>query len=208
VDAENSAAQVVATHRRHRGAPTSTSPEEFFRKHYRELIRTTMLFGADEEQAKDAVSSALVDLVGSWNRVDAPADDPLKIDDPLKWAYRAATRHFLKEKQRGLGRIRTRLVEKCVGTGEGDDGQLAVWEDEHWVAQVLSSLPPKQAETMAFVIKGFTPSEIAELLGRTPEAVRQNLLEARRRLRQSIRDEQTSVQQPGSSGSSFKRKAQ
>jgi DNA-directed RNA polymerase specialized sigma24 family protein len=53
---------------------------------------------------------------------------------------------------------------------------------------MFASLPPKQAETMAFVIKGFTPIEIAELLGRTPEAVRQNLLEARKRLRQAIRD--------------------
>jgi DNA-directed RNA polymerase specialized sigma24 family protein len=59
---------------------------------------------------------------------------------------------------------------------------------------------------MKLVIRGFKPTEIAELLGRTPGAVRQNLLEARRQLRQAIQQERASDQQPGSSAGSTARK--
>jgi RNA polymerase sigma-70 factor (ECF subfamily) len=151
--------------------------EDFFRRHYRDLIKITMFVGANEEQAKDAVAGALVAVVRSWDR----------IDDPLRWATRAAINHFYKEKTRGPERLRSRLMEKGAGTAEGaDDHQMSVWEDRQWVNQMLASLTPKQAAVMTLLIQGFTPTEIADLLGRTPEAVRQNLLQARRRLQKAV----------------------
>jgi RNA polymerase sigma-70 factor (ECF subfamily) len=61
-----------------------------------------------------------------------------------------------------------------------------LWEDGQWVIQLLESLPPKQAEVMVLVVDGLAPVDIAGLLGRTPEAVRQNLMEARKRLKRAL----------------------
>jgi RNA polymerase sigma factor (sigma-70 family) len=167
-------------------ASSPAGPEQFFREHYRDLIKITMYAGANQEQAMEAASAAVEEMLRpdrnspghrTWDR----------LQDPLKWGFRAAINHYLKEKTRGLDTRRLRLAEVGAGTAEGsDDAQLTVWEDVQWVEQMLASLPPKQAEAMRLVTKGFTPNEIAELLGRTPEAVRQNLVEARRRLKKEI----------------------
>ena len=77
----------------------------------------------------------------------------------------AAINHYLKEKERGPDRVRTRLVARGAGTPEGDeDSQLTVWEDEQWVAQMLASLTPRQAQVMELAIDGVGASEIAKLL--------------------------------------------
>lgn len=96
----------------------------------RDLVRYTMYVVAAEEQAKDAVASALADLLRNWNRVGNPhVEKP--IVDPFNWARRAAISNLLKEKERGLGRIRTQLVEKRAGIAEGEaDAQLTVWENQ------------------------------------------------------------------------------
>jgi DNA-directed RNA polymerase specialized sigma24 family protein len=47
---------------------------------------------------------------------------------------------------------------------------------------------------MALVVDGLEPSEIASLLGRSPDAVRQNLREARTRLRQALEEDQVTHQ--------------
>jgi RNA polymerase sigma factor (sigma-70 family) len=162
---------------------------QFCREHYRRLVRTTMYAGATKEEAMEAVSGALEDLVRAWDRVDFP----------LTWSSRAALNHFRREKNK-VHRLRRRLLENGAGTPDGaDDPQLTLWEDQQWVIQMLDSLPPKQREVMALVIANFEPAEIARLLGRTPGAVRQSLLEARRRLKPAIAQERASEQQPGSS---------
>ena len=48
--------------------------------------------------------------------------------------------------------------------------------------QLLESLPPAQREVLACMIDMLTPQEIAQLLGKTEAAVRQNLCAARKSL--------------------------
>jgi RNA polymerase sigma factor (sigma-70 family) len=187
VDADNAAPAVAAQF---------ASPEEFFRTHYRDLIKSTMIFGADVEQAREAVARTILDVVKAWDR----------LDKPLQWASRAAIHHYLKEKERDLHARRKRLAEKGAGTPEGDnDPQLTIWEDEQWVSQMLALLTPKQAQVMSLVMEGLTPSEISQQLGRTPGAVRQSLLEARKRLRLAIQQERASDQGLGSAESSSRK---
>jgi DNA-directed RNA polymerase specialized sigma24 family protein len=50
------------------------------------------------------------------------------------------------------------------------------------VTQLLKSLPSAQREVVACMIDEFTRQEIAQLLGQTEAAVRQNLCAARARL--------------------------
>jgi DNA-directed RNA polymerase specialized sigma24 family protein len=50
------------------------------------------------------------------------------------------------------------------------------------VRLLLKSLPPAQREVLACMVDTFTRQEIAQLLGKTEVAVRQNLCAARKRL--------------------------
>ena len=98
--------------------------------------------------------------------------------------------------------------ERGAGTAEGrHDRELNLWEDREWVVQLLKTLPSKQAEVMAMVVDDFTPSEIAELLGRSPEAVRQSLREARQRLKRALQQERAGEQQFGRAASSSRKGA-
>jgi DNA-directed RNA polymerase specialized sigma24 family protein len=58
-----------------------------------------------------------------------------------------------------------------------------------------------QRTVMALVIDGFEPTEIAERLGKTPEAVRQSLRAARTRLQHHLQEQQASqgAERPASS---------
>jgi RNA polymerase sigma factor (sigma-70 family) len=196
VDADSSVAPAVGDRRPYGNASRPAGAEEFMRTYYRDLIANTMYFGADIEQAKEAVARALVDVVRDWKR----------IRDPLSWARTAAINHYLKEKTRGLERIRNRLVERGAGNPQGDDrSQLTIWEDEQWVMQKLGLLSPKQAEVMSLVLEGFAPTQIAELLGRNPDAVRQNLRKARKRLKKAMQQERAYDRKPGNGRSSSRK---
>jgi RNA polymerase sigma factor (sigma-70 family) len=151
--------------------------EEFYRSEYRTLVKTAILAGARTQDAEDAAGAAMADILQRWEQ----------ISNPLAYGRVATLSNFIKDKERGLRRIRQRMVER------GDVMQeiteitgITVWEDREWVNHLLESLPPAQREVMDFIVDGFRPADIARLLGRTPEAVRQNLLQARKRLRQEF----------------------
>lgn len=145
----------------------------FFRAEYRPLLVTVMSVGATLVEADEAAASAMEEVLRRWNQIDAP----------LAYAKRAALSHFFKEKERGLDRVRQRLKDGAEARRGGvDDAGLTVWEDRQWVMQILSSVPSAQREVLALVVDGFTPAEIARRLGKTADAVRQNLHAARARL--------------------------
>jgi RNA polymerase sigma factor (sigma-70 family) len=196
--------QVVAAPQPHRSASPPIGVEKFFREHYRDLVATAMYVGATKEQAEDAATAAVEEMLRP--DPDSPGHRAWdRIDDPLRWARKAVISHFLKEKTRGPGRIRDRLVEKGAVTAEGSD-ELSLWEDSHWVTQMLESLTRKQREVMTLVINGFSPTQIADLLGRSREAVWQNLLGARTRLQRELQQEPGGAQQPSDNVSPTRRR--
>lgn len=146
---------------------------DFFQKAYRAVMQTVLYAGATYHEAEEAAAAGLEEVFRRWDQVRSP----------LAYARRAALTSFLKEKERGPGRVRHRMAGHVEARQEGaQDAGLTIWEDRQWVRQVLSSLPPAQREVMAFITDGFTPAEIATMLGKTPQAVRQNLHAARTRL--------------------------
>src|SRR5690348_4971450 len=158
----------------------------FFRVHYRTLVRVAMYAGADLDEAKDAASDAMVEICQRW----------FSLSQPLGYARRAVISHFLKARQRGLERVRLRQVQRAAGTPIAeDDPRLSAWEDQQWVAQLLEVLSPHQRQTMAYLLDGYSTVEIAQLLGSSPDAVRQRLLQARKRLRQALQQELQQEQQ-------------
>jgi RNA polymerase sigma factor (sigma-70 family) len=148
--------------------------EEFFRKSFRELVATAMIAGAKLEEAEDAAAKTLAEMLLIW---PVPGY-------PLAYARRAVVNNFIKDKTRGNRRVARRLIDRGhVPHQEGaEDGQLTAWEDDQWVGDILSVLPPEQRKVMDCIVRGFDRDEIAEKLGKTKEAVRRNLCDARRRL--------------------------
>jgi RNA polymerase sigma-70 factor (ECF subfamily) len=61
------------------------------------------------------------------------------------------------------------------------------WETWHDALQWMNALPPRQRQVLAWTISSFTPAEIAEQLGMTPEAVRASLKKARRAITRNIK---------------------
>lgn len=147
--------------------------EELFRSAYQPLLRDAIFAGGNPQEAEDAVSAALAEVFQRWD----------SIDNPRAYARRATISILIKNKQRGQQRLRERLIQRGEVPAEQDlDPGLAVWEQQEWVIQLLESLTPAQREVLACVIDMFTRQEIAQLLGKTEAAVRQNLHAARKSL--------------------------
>jgi RNA polymerase sigma factor (sigma-70 family) len=148
--------------------------EEFFRASYRELVATAMIAGASQEEAEDAAAKTLAEMIPIW---------PVP-ERPLAYARRAVVHNFIKDKTRGTRRIARRLIERGhIQAREGaPDTRLTAWEDDQWVADVLSCLPPAQREVMECIARGLHRDEIPSVLGKSNEAVRRNLCDARARL--------------------------
>ena len=150
---------------------------EFFHSSYRELMKTAMYLGATLHEADEATASTMSEVLSRWS----------VLDEPGAYARRAVASNFLKSKVRSLDRIRQRQVERGGATAQGAaDPNLSVWEDWQWAKQLLQSLPPSQRDVLALVFDGYTPTEIAGLLGRSPAAVRQSLHAGRERLRKEV----------------------
>ena len=54
------------------------------------------------------------------------------------------------------------------------------------MAQMLRHVPPAQREVFELVLAELDAKEIADLLGKTPATIRQNLAHARRRLKANL----------------------
>jgi len=192
---ENKASARV-TPRRRAGVPPGF--DEFFRSAYHAFLGTAIFVGARGQEAEDAVAAAMEEVWRRWGEVD----------EPLAYGRRATVSNFLKEKERGLARVRRRMAERGEVMQEtaGIDA-LSVWEDRQWVTQLLQALPLAQREVMACIVDGFKPTEIAILLGKTPEAVRQNLHAARERLRLTLLDQDEQARRSNRSSSSPRKEA-
>ena len=146
----------------------------FFRKEYPRVVKVVMYAGATFEEAEDAVSPAMVRAYARWPQLTQPA----------AWVRMVALRNYLKEvaKDRRRGRLETEagyrdcLDRLLVNTHEEPD-------ERSWVITVLRRLPPAQLTAIALTFDGYTPTEIAQMLGQDASTVRSNLRHARKRLR-------------------------
>ena len=162
--------------------------EAFFRDHHRSLIRIAMYAGASQDEARGAAQDTMAEVARRWE----------DIDNPLAYARKAVINHFRKARRDSLEKIRVHMARNGAGTPEAHSDQaLTVWEDEQWVRQQLDTLTAKQREVMELVLKGLEPREIAVLLGRSSDAVRQNLREARNRLRPAVEQHRTTYEAAG-----------
>ena len=150
-----------------------TAFEDFYRDAYQPLLRDVIFAGGTLHEAEDAVSAAMTEALQRWDA----------IENPRGYTRRAAISNLIKNKQRGLPRIRERLISRGFVPLDNDlDPGLTAWEQQEWVTLLLNSLPLAQREVVACMVDMFTQKEIAQLFGKTEVAVRQNLCAARKRL--------------------------
>jgi RNA polymerase sigma factor (sigma-70 family) len=147
--------------------------EEFFRAAYQPLVRDVIFAGGAPHEAEDAVCAAMTEVLQRWDT----------IENPRRYARRAAITSLIKGRQRGLKRIRDRLIQRGdIAPEQGLDPGLTAWEEQEWVTMLLKSLPQAQREVLACMVDMLTREEIAQLLGKTEAAVRQNLCAVRKNL--------------------------
>jgi DNA-directed RNA polymerase specialized sigma24 family protein len=94
--------------------------DDFYRSSYRELVKAAMFAGATFDEAEDAVSKSLTEMLRRW---PVPGH-------PLRYARKAVIHNFIKDKARGTTRVASRLVERGhVNHHEGaEDRQLTARE--------------------------------------------------------------------------------
>ena len=164
--------------------------EEFFRESFRELVRTAMYAGATRQEGEDAAAKTLMEMLRRWDTCKRS----------LAYARKAVVHNFIKDKTRGTRRVAQRLIEQGhISHQEGaEDSQLTACEDEEWIVHMLSGLPPAQREVMELIAKGLDRDDIAETLGKTKEAIRRNLCDARVRLSRELNANGNHRQDPNS----------
>jgi RNA polymerase sigma factor (sigma-70 family) len=138
----------------------------FYREHFPRLVAYLIYQGATAHLAADLAQDAMTTAYRRWPEITAPR----------AYVYKVAGRAFLRQT----------LDELPVGDVPEPTsvlprpGEAEAWLQTQLIITVLRALPPRQRQVLALTIDGWPPADISTLLDLTPEAVRSNLMKARR----------------------------
>jgi len=175
--------------------------EPFYKKEVPALVKTVMAAGGTLEEAEDTIHDTFVEMLRRVMRGE-------EIRFPRAYARTSVLNRFYDIRRRDkLGH------ERAVKGGHAfpeawQDLRLEDWEGRQWVDQLLACCPPTQLKVMQCVLEGLSTQEIADLLGKTPAAVRKNRQLARQRLKPLVREDYEVAAQadPGSDVSQINQK--
>ncbi|MDB5910358.1 MAG: hypothetical protein JWP34_4472 [Massilia sp.] len=185
-DAELAVRRAMAEHQRHyRELQAAPGPWAFVRRGYlvdpevfeefytdtlpmlqHHLIRLGALF----EEARDLAQEALVEVYQRRREIECPNAYATTVARNLFYRARKAAARFEQ-------------------TAAAEYGGLAARHDgpeEQMVRETIAALPGLQRRVLALRYDGYTPTEIAELLGTTPNNVRVTLHHTRAKLRAQV----------------------
>jgi len=146
---------------------------------YREFVPTLVAFllwqGARLPDAAEIAQETMLQAYRHW----------VTVRQPRAWARRVASRMYTRR----IASIEEFTVSEVPDRAPLLPSQtnLEAWEQRHEILRLLATLLARQRQVMAWTLDGYGPSEIAEELRITPEAVRSNLMKARRALAERIR---------------------
>jgi RNA polymerase sigma factor (sigma-70 family) len=157
-----------------RPSPVSPVPKvedftEFYRRFVPSLVAFLMWQGARLPEAADVAQETMIQAYRHWST----------IDHPQAWVRRVASR-MLTRRMAATEEPVDQIGERTALLPAPTD--VTAWEQRHDVLRALSHLPSRQRQVMAWTLDGYRPSDIAEELRITSEAVRSNLKKARRAL--------------------------
>ncbi|MFF2518262.1 RNA polymerase sigma factor [Streptomyces sp. NPDC058086] len=140
----------------------------FYRRFLPTLVAFLMWQGAPGDRATDLAQETMIKAYNKWH----------DIRSPQAWTRRVASRELV----RYFSRVEEEPVDQVPDTAASllpRPDELAEWECKHELLNLLKLLPPRQRQVLAWSMTGYTPSQIAEELGLTPETVRGNLRKVR-----------------------------
>jgi RNA polymerase sigma-70 factor (ECF subfamily) len=144
----------------------------FYREFITHLVAFLIWQGASLGDAADLAQEAMIEAYRSWDA----------IEHPRAWTKRVASRKYARQITR-VEPVEPAHLAPLVPAGF----DIAEWEEDHEILRFLALLPPRQRQVMAWTYDGYSRSEVAAELNITAEAVRTNLLRARRALAARLR---------------------
>lgn len=167
----NHALSVHAVREAHEDAARPASVEALFRAHRDELGRYLVAMVRDRALAEDLFQDTFYDAVRAQEQLP-------QVENPRAWLYGIARHRALRELRRArrFQRAMARLAPREQAT-EGDEAVTGLLD---LLQRELS--PAERALVLLRYVHGFQATELADMSGETPEAVRQRLFRARARL--------------------------
>ena len=138
----------------------------FYREHFSRLTAYLVYQGASAHSAAELAQDAMIETYRRWDALEFPR----------AYAWTVAYRAFIR---RALHEVPVAEVPEPTAVLPSP-GDAESWLGEQEVLRVLQVLPPRQRQVLALTLDGWTPAEIASLLGLDPPAVRSSLMKARR----------------------------
>jgi RNA polymerase sigma factor (sigma-70 family) len=151
--------------------------DDFFLAEYRSMVTALMfLEHAGQAEADDCVAAAMEKLLLRWY---LPESHPRYVHRPRRYVLTVARNCFRRERQRA----RTVALDDEPAA---DESAMTVMESRQVVAELLRCLSAGQRRVIHLICEGYTPTEIAEILRKKPNNVRQIAWQARKQLRRLV----------------------
>jgi RNA polymerase sigma factor (sigma-70 family) len=154
------------------GTETPSAARDLYVAFYREFVPRLVAYlvfqGASLGDAADVAQEAMIEAYQHWP----------EIEHPRAWVRRVASRKYGRRIVQ-VGELPDPVASSPLLPSGLD---VARWEQGQEVLRLLAELPLRQRQVMAMTYDGDTASEIAAELNMTVDAVRANLMRARRTL--------------------------
>jgi RNA polymerase sigma factor (sigma-70 family) len=142
--------------------------EDFYREFLPTLVGFLIWQGAGRAHAEDLAAETMLRAFHSWDRVL----------HPQAWCRTVGYRLLMKDV---VGHPEEPVPRPPERPGDGLIDQ-EVWAQQDPVLRLLSRLPMRQRQVLAWSVDGYSPAEIAVELRLAPDNVRQNLKKAREQM--------------------------
>ncbi|MGW0711017.1 RNA polymerase sigma factor [Streptomyces sp. NPDC002643] len=148
----------------------------FYRETVRGLVGFLVNHGASLPDAADIAQDTMARAYRRWTGLRTPR----------AWVHKVASRAYIRH----VVEVREEPVDPPPQQPSPllRRDAVADWEACHDVLRQVRRLPHRQRQVLAWTISEFTPTEIAEELGMTPEAVRASLRKARRAIAGNVEE--------------------
>jgi RNA polymerase sigma factor (sigma-70 family) len=139
--------------------------------------------------AQDIAQDAFIIALRDWDRIS-------RMDYPLAYIAKTAVRLARRRSIKAAREIPTNSAAGLLTTiPAAEPAGIASVED--LTAQIVASLPERQAATVRLLMNGATPEEIGKILGVQASTVRSNLRFARASLKTLMREQMDDKPAPG-----------
>lgn len=144
----------------------------FYRAEVKALVNFLVWMGAGLADATDLAQETMIEAYRNWP----------SIRQPRAWTRCVASRRYGRRRYGQEMATEPENVSPLLRA----PAEIAAWEERHEVLRLLSTLPWRQRQVMAWTFDGYQSPEIAAELNITPEAVRASLKLARRALAEGL----------------------